>query len=261
MKIKILLIILGVTLPFVLRAQSMPEDKPQHFIIDSYIGENTEYKTPYFIYRTEKEYPKILIDAGIHGDEVAGVYACDSVMKYINVIEGTVGFVPVVNMKSYEQDVRGVNIDLNQVFPGDTSMQDYEYKLAYDFMKFIEEFEPDYVINLHEAWTRFDEKWYNRQKDKSFGQTFITNSEEYSDYLIRTHIRVNNQITNLENKFRIQYFPYKPNHSMDNIIEKLKIPSYTVETLRILPLEERIKYQIICILTFIEEAGVKFTYK
>jgi hypothetical protein len=47
---------------------------------------------------------------------------------------------------------------------------------------------------------------------------------------------------------------------MDNIIEKLKIPSYTVETLRILPLEERINYQIICILTFIEEAGIKFTY-
>ena len=261
MEKRVLLIILILLTPFIAFAQSAPNAYSGHFIIDSYIGEETEYKTPYFIYRTEKEYPKILIDAGIHGDEVAGIYACDSVMKYINVIEGTVGFVPVVNMKSYEQNVRGVNIDLNQVFPGDTSQQIYEYKLAYDFMKFVDEFRPDYVINLHEAWTKFDEKWYNRQKDKSFGQTFITNSEEFSDYLLRTRIRVNNQIDNEEYKFRIQYFPYKPNHSMDNIIEKLKIPSYTVETLRILPLEERINYQIYCILAFIQEAGVKFTYK
>jgi len=64
----------------------------------------------------------------------------------------------------------------------------------------------------------------------------------------------------MENIFRIQYFPYKPNHSMDNIIEKLKVQSYTVETLRTLPIEERVSYQITCILAFLEAAGIQFTF-
>ena len=259
---RLLLILLLISIsPIALFPQTANRrDVKRHFIIDSYIGEDKEYQTPYYIFRTEKEYPKILIDAGIHGDEVAGIYACDTVMKYINVLEGTVGFIPRVNLAAYQQNVRGVNVDLNQVFPGDPNGTIYEEKLAYDFMSFVDEFRPDYVINLHEAWTKFNEKLYNKQKNKSFGQTFITNSETYSDFLNRNLIRVNLQIENPEYKFRIQYFPYKANHSMDNIIEKLKIPSYTVETLRILPLEERINYQIYCILSFIEDAGIKFTY-
>lgn len=260
---RLLLILLIVSVsPMIMFAQTdKRKDYQGHFIIDSYIGEDKDYQTPYYIFRTEKEYPKILIDAGIHGDEVAGIYACDTVMKYIKVLEGTVCFIPRVNMEAYRQNVRGVNVDLNQVFPGNANGSIYEEKLAFDFMNFVDEFRPDYVINLHEAWTKFDEKWYNKQKDKSFGQTFITNSETYSDFLNRNLIRVNMQIENPEYKFRIQYFPYKENHSMDNIIEKLKIPSYTVETLRILPLEERINYQIMCILSFIEDTGIKYKFE
>lgn len=47
---------------------------------------------------------------------------------------------------------------------------------------------------------------------------------------------------------------------MDNIIEKLKIPSYTCETLRTLDLDERINYQINVILSFLEEAGIEYYY-
>lgn len=231
-----------------------------HFVIESFIGENTEYQTPYYILRSETEYPKILIDAGIHGDEIAGIYACDTVMKYINILDGSVGFVPKVNIQAIKSNTRGLGVDLNQVFPGDINGTIYEEKLAYDFMKFVDDFRPDYVINLHEAWTKFNENTYAKQKDKSFGQTIITNTEEHSDFLIRSHLKINTFITNPETKFRIQYFPYKANHSMDNIIEKLKIPSYTIETLRTLDLRERIEYHIICILTFIEEAGVKFEF-
>ncbi len=253
----ILLAMLSVNL---VHSQTHPPKNTEHFVIQYVIGENTEYQTPYYILRSESEYPKILIDAGIHGDEVAGIYACDTVMKYINIYEGTVGFIPMVNIQAFKQNVRGVGVDLNQVFPGDKNGKIYEERLAYEFMDFVKEFNPDYVINLHEAWTKFDENLYGKQKDKSFGQTFITNSETFSDYLVRSHLNTNKYIPNPEYKFRIQYFPFKANHSMDNIIDKLKIPSYTVETLRTLPLADRIKYHELCILTFIEECGVKFTY-
>lgn len=236
------------------------DSRKSHFIIENNLGENTEYETPFYILRSDKEYPKIVIDACIHGDEVAGALACDSVLKYLNVIEGTVVLIPRVNIKSYNQGTREVNIDLNQVFPGNFKSEIYEDRLAYDFMKLIEELVPDIVVNLHEAWTRFNEKLYERQKDKSFGQVIITNNDTIPFFLRNVLANINSRITNKENIFRIQYFPYKPNHSMDNIIEKLKTPSFTIETLRTLPLDERIEYQIFCILAFLEERGIVFTY-
>lgn len=242
-------------------SQSVSRKSKKHFVLDWLIGDTTEYSTPYYILRTEKkEYPKILIDGGIHGDEIAGVMAIDTVMKYINITRGTVVFVPKVNIQAVNKNTRQVNVDLNHVFPGNSDGSLYEERLAYDFMKFVEEIKPDVVINLHEAWNRFDDYLYELKKDKSFGQTFITNSEQPSDFLKNVLNNVNSFIPDSSIKFRIQYFPFKPNHSMDNIIARLNIPSYTVETLRTLPLNDRIGFQITCILAFIEESGVKFKY-
>ena len=263
MKGKIILILIfvitGIMQLQIAGAQTVQDNPKEHTLLTNTIGKD-EYKTEYYILRGNEEYPKILIDAGIHGDEVAGIYACDSILKFINVLNGTVILVPRVNLPAIKKGVRSDNVDLNHVFPGNKDGTNYEEKLAYEFMNLIEELQPDVVINLHEAWTKYDKNLYEKQKDKSFGQTFITNSEMPSDYLINVLFNVNDMIHNEETKFRIQYFPYKANHSMDNIIAVHKIPSYTVETLRILPLGERIDYQIICMLEFIKEAGVHFKY-
>ncbi len=240
--------------------QSAPKKNGNFTITYSYMGEGTSYQTPYYILKAKKKHPRILIDAGIHGDEIAGIYACDSILQYLQLIEGTVILVPAVNIQAVMKNVRGVNIDLNQVFPGKKDGFYYEDSLAYDFMELVKELEPDVVINLHEAWTKFDDKYYERKKDMSFGQTLITNSETFSDYIINARERMNSYISDSTKHFRIQYFPYKPNHSMDNIIEKLKIPSYTCETLRTLDLNERINYMIDVILSFLEETGIEYYY-
>ena len=243
-----------------MHAQDVPEIK-EHPANQYLLGEKQDYETPYYIFKGKNEYPKIIIDACIHGDEVAGAYACDTVMKYFEILDGTVIFIPRVNILAYNKGVRGYNVDLNQVFPGNKEGSLYEDKLAFDFMALVGELKPDIVINLHEAWTRYNQALYEKQHDKSFGQTLITNRDTFPNFLIYSLISINDKIENKENIFRIQYFPYKPHHSMDNIIEKFKIPSYTVETLRILPIEERINYQIYSILTFMEETGVKYKYK
>ena len=230
------------------------------FIIPGILGENTVYQTPFYVIRSDSEYPKILIDAGMHGDEVAGVYACDSLLKYLEVFEGSVILIPKLNIQAVTANTRGVGIDLNQVFPGNFKGQLYEERLAYDFMSLIKEIDPDIVINLHEAWTRYDQNFYERQKDKSFGQTLITNKDTIPKFLENALRLINEKIPIEANKFHIQVFPYKPNHSMDNIIEKLNTPSFTVETLRTLPMEQRIYYQINCMLTFMDLIGVKYKY-
>jgi len=102
--------------PFLI-AHDYPKEK-NHFVIDYLLGEKEEYETPCYILRSDKEYPKVVIDACIHGDEIAGSIACDSVMKYIDIFKGTVVFIPKVNIKAYNTSVREVNVDLNQVFPG-----------------------------------------------------------------------------------------------------------------------------------------------
>jgi hypothetical protein len=259
MKYLLLLLLISFVIP--VYSQEAIYSGRDFFIIQNILGEYEEYETPYFIYRSEYEYPKILIDACIHGDEIAGAMACDTVMKYIDVMKGTVVFIPRVNIKAYNTGVRGVNVDLNQFFPGrKDSVSFYEQSLAYDFMKVVEDNKPDVVINLHEAWTKYDDNKYHKQNDKSFGQTLITNYENPPAFLTEALEKINSKINIQDHKFRTQYFPYKSNHSMDNIIEKLKIPSFTVETLRTLPINDRINYQIICILSFIKQAGIRFKY-
>lgn len=257
--IRKIIIILLFFAPALSHSQTVIDNPKNHTLFIDTLGSGV-YQTEYYIFRGNDEYPKILIDAGIHGDEIAGIYACDSILKFINVKNGTVILVPRVNVPAIKKQIRSENVDLNQVFPGNKDGSLYEEKLAFEFMNLIEDLRPDIVINLHEAWTKYDKILYENQKDKSFGQTFITNSEMPSDYLINVLFNVNDMIHAEETKFRIQYFPFKPNHSMDNIIAVHKIPSYTVETLRTLPLNERIDYQIICILEFIKEAGIHFTY-
>jgi len=234
-------------------------DSNKHTLYTYFLGQDN-YKTEYYILEGKTDGPKILIDAGIHGDEIAGIYACDTVLKYININKGTLILVPRVNLPAINKNKRTANVDLNHVFPGNRDGNLYEERLAYEFMNLIGELKPDVVINLHEAWTRYDKNLYEKKKDKSFGQTFITNSETPSDFLINVLFDVNGKIDSEDDEFRIQYFPFKSNHSMDNIIAVHNIPSYTVETLRILPLEQRIDYQIICILSFISEAGVIYSY-
>jgi predicted metallopeptidase len=241
-------------------AQSPPKKIDKFTISYSYIGEGTSYRTPFYVIKAKKKNPKILIDAGIHGDEIAGIYAIDSILQYLQLNCGTVILVPAVNIRAVRENVRSINVDLNHVFPGDKSGSLYEDSLAYDFMELIEELKPDVVINLHEAWNKFDENSYEQKKDLSFGQTLITNYEKIPEYLINTRDRINSYIPDSSRQFRIQYFPYKPTHSMDNIIEKLKIPSYTCETLRTLNLEERINYMINVILSFMEETGIEYYY-
>lgn len=115
MKYLLLLLLISFVIP--VYSQEAIYSGRDFFIIQNILGEYEEYETPYFIYRSEYEYPKILIDACIHGDEIAGAMACDTVMKYIDVMKGTVVFIPRVNIKAYNTGVRGVNVDLNQFFP------------------------------------------------------------------------------------------------------------------------------------------------
>src|SRR5688572_25885842 len=54
-----------------------------NFVKMDYLGLNDEYETPYFVFQGEKLGPVMILDGGIHGDEIASYMACDSIVKYL----------------------------------------------------------------------------------------------------------------------------------------------------------------------------------
>lgn len=222
-----------------------------------YLGRDT-FKTPVYAFRSPVKGPVMILDAGIHGDEIAGQIAADSIVKHIKIEKGTLYVIPRVNLLAACDSVRFLNVDLNRTFPGDTCWVDYEYTLSYLFMQLIDSIKPNLVINLHEARTHV-KKMTSRNKNKmAFGQTLITIEQPYSSFLVGVLKRVNRQMVIADAPFRLHRFPFMACGSLDNIYLRLKINSYTVETWRGYDLPERVNMQMIISLEFMRQLGLKF---
>src|SRR5258706_14932317 len=98
---------------------SVNNEKSYHIIKQDYLGLNDEYENPYYILVGKQKGPVMILDGGIHGDEIAAYMCCDFILHYINLLSGTLIIIPRVNIKACTQNVREINIDFNHAFPGD----------------------------------------------------------------------------------------------------------------------------------------------
>jgi len=228
-------------------------------IKESIIGYNDVFETPYYTIIGKTGHPKILIDGGMHGDEIASYMACDSIIRNINIIEGTLIIIPRLNKLACLQNRRYINMDLNHAFPGNIGSDTYELRLAYELMYNVDSIKPDLIINLHEALTKYDSEAQN-DSDKAFGQIVITCIKPFEDFLVNTIYDMNMNIPNQEYKFNPHYYSYRDYSSMDNFVAKFGIKSYTVETYRGFKIEDRVKLQQIAVLQFMKAIGMKFEY-
>lgn len=238
----------------------LDEPKADSSVIVKYLSESDVCKTPYYILKGKTELPIIIIDGGIHGDEVAAYMACDTLLKYLKVDTGTVVIIPRLNILACNAVKRGLKNDFNRVFPGDKNSADYEYRLAYEFMKLVDSLKPEVVINHHEARNKFDREEYKVNPDKAFGQVLITCITPNEDLITKALNNLNEKIKKPEYLYNIQYYPLQQNHSLDNIVSKLKIKSYTVETYRGFNLVDRIKMHLLADQAFFEEIGIKYKF-
>lgn len=237
-----------------------------------YLGRDS-FKTPVYAFYGKEKGPVMVLDGGIHGDEVAGQYACDSIVKHIRIQKGTLYVIPRVNVLASRDTVRFKNVDLNRTFPGDTCWVDYEYTLSYQFMQLMDSLNPKLVINLHEARTHVS-KLTTANKDKmAFGQTLIYVGNTRPSLLAAVQKSTNAQIATLfttphklrngtimNRAFRFHRFPFMASGSLDNMYYRLGISSYTVETWREYELPERVKMQTIISLEFMKKLGIKYTF-
>jgi hypothetical protein len=238
---------------------SIEEKKLYSFVKQDYFGLNDEYETPYFVFKGKKPGPVMILDGGIHGDEIASYMACDSIVKYLNLYSGTLIVIPKTNIKACNINERQVNFDFNHAFPGDLQSDTYEYRLAYEFMWLVDSVKPDLIINLHEARTKWNPKALS-DPEKAYGQIVISCIKPFEELLVRAVDNMNKNIPEGDFQYHTHYYSYREYSSLDNFVSKFNIKSYTVESYRGFAIEDRVKLQLIAALQFMKEIGLDFYY-
>lgn len=254
-----ILLFLSVSLSAKTGKDSVNTEHSYHLLKQDFLGLNDEYETPYFVLVGKQKGPVMILDGGIHGDEIAAYMCCDSILRYINVLSGTLIIIPRVNIKACTQNVREINMDFNHAFPGDLKSDTYEYRLAYEFMWLVDSVKPDLIINLHEAHTKYNAN-SKFDSDMAYGQIVISCLQPFEQFMLTAVDDMNVKITNSELKFHPHYYSFREYSSLDNFVSKFKISSYTIETWRGFNIEDRVKAQVIASLQFMSELGIKYEY-
>ena len=112
------------------------------------------------VFKGEAEGKNILILGAVHGNETAGTIAQQEVIKEIKEAQhilksGSVTFIPIVNEQAYNQDIRGVEDNLNRVIKFHENPKTNEEKIANQLIKEIEK--ADILLDLHSTHCENDQ--------------------------------------------------------------------------------------------------------
>lgn len=94
----------------------------------------------------------LLIFGAIHGNEKCGSQACFKIMRdlednSINLTQGKVTFIPICNPKSYANNIRYTDVDLNRIMFHHIKPKQYEQYVANALIKHIDSC--DVLLDLH----------------------------------------------------------------------------------------------------------------
>ena len=94
----------------------------------------------------------ILILWCVHWNEICWQKAIDEIIslfneKKLNVISGTVTFIPIANPKAFQENKRYIDVNLNRVFTKHENPKNYEENLANELTNFIDK--SDILLDIH----------------------------------------------------------------------------------------------------------------
>jgi len=205
-----------------------------------YICAGTDYETPAYIMQTPIKKPIIMILAGTHGNEIAGIEATQYLKDNINIEKGILIIIPRANILACEKGLRNFpqNINLNRVYPGNPKGNSVE-KLAYEIFGLMKSYNVDLLIDLHESIE------FYKKNPKNYGQTIVIDSND--DYLFKLSSSIveemNEGIIDNNNKYQVLVQPIKGSAAYSAHYQ-LNIPAMTFETCRKLPLSLRVEEHI-----------------
>lgn len=211
--------------------------------------------------KASEDGPKLLIQAGIHGDEIAGVHALQELLERgFAPRRGELLLVPVMNPGGYRARERRAaeghagygGHDLNRAFPGDAESDVWEPRLAHRFMKLVDDERPALVATLHESQKRYDP-----EVQPSFGQTLVYGVDPAPPVVSEVVARMNETKRSDSETWASQYYPVATS-STEVIVEAFGCVGVCVETWMGFDERRRIEMQQEVVCHFLEAFGLGF---
>ncbi len=197
--------------------------------------------------------PVALIQAGIHGDEIAGVHALEELLEAgLHPQRGRLLVVPTMNRPAYRARQRAApgGLDLNRCFPGDAGAPERERRLARRFMDLVLDERPALVATLHESMKRYDPA-----VTPSFGQTLVYGVDPVPPLVTRAVARLNDARQSEQEAWSPLYYPVATS-STEVIVDAIGCVGICVETWMGFEEARRIEMQKEVVAILLDEIGV-----
>lgn len=208
--------------------------------------------------RSSSPGPTAWIEAGIHGDEIAGVHAVEELMEAgLEPKQGTLIICPIMNPPAYRARNRTApgGLDLNRCFPGDPDSAHVEQQIAATFMTAMTNAQPDLLVTLHES-----KKKFHPDVQPSFGQTVVYGVEPVPDIVTTAVARMNANTQHPGETWAPHYFPVSTS-STEVIVERLGCIGLCIETWMGFPLARRVEMHREIVTVLLEEIGVGVKFR
>ena len=195
---------------------------------------------PLYVFEGERPGPTALIQAGIHGDEIAGVHALAELLEEgMRPSAGRLIIVPVMNPPAYRARERAApgGLDLNRCFPGDRDAPEVERRLARRFMDLVEDERPMLMATLHESNKRYDP-----EIKPSFGQTLVYGVQPIPALVAQVVRQLNQELGDEAERWAAQHYPV-PTSSTEVIVGAIGCIGICVETWKGFAERRRIEMQ------------------
>lgn len=182
---------------------------------------------PVHVLEADEPGPTAIVQAAIHGDEIAGAHALmELVEEGYAPQRGRLLIIPVMNPPAYRarQRARPGGLDLNRCFPGDPESEHPEQRLAHRFMELIRAERPALVATLHESTKR-----YHPSVAASFGQTLVYGVKPVPPILSRVVAQLNEALEHPYEVWDTHYYPVATS-STEVIVDAIGCVGVCVET-------------------------------
>jgi predicted deacylase len=161
----------------------------EEIILNTYqLASRTNIDVPMFVMRSVNPGPVVLLQAGMHGDEINGIETLRNLLRMPeikNPLRGTIIIIPILNVISFINGSRDLpdEKDLNRCFPG-SKTGSLGSRIAYDLIKQVIP-QIDFGIDFHTGGAKINnypqlrcvfENEANITIAKMFGPSFLINS-------------------------------------------------------------------------------------
>ena len=232
-----------------------PPAPPEMKVHEGVIGAGTDHATPWWELTGAERGPTMIVEAGIHGDEIAGVLALDALLPRLEVTRGRVVVFPRMNRPAVDAETRQINRDLNTVFPGNAKGEVYELRLAREIFDWVGEQQADLVLTLHESRYLHD-----GSTPRTFGQTIVYGVKPMPRILDRVLSQLNEELADPKHKFWPNYFPIATS-STEQFVDNFGGTGFCAETWRGFDLDVRVQMQEELVLAFFDQLGIGYRLK